>query len=60
LSARLAYGIGENVQLFANVDNLADKGPPPYPVSIPGFQFPVSRLYDITGRYFTAGIRLKF
>jgi len=60
LSARLAYGIGENVQLFANVDNLANKGPPPYPVSIPGFQFPVSRLYDITGRYFTAGIRLKF
>jgi len=59
-NARGTYDIGKSAELFMNVDNVFNKTPSPHNVTIPGFQFPVSRLYDITGRYFTAGIRLKF
>jgi iron complex outermembrane recepter protein len=61
LNFRGAYAINSsgNVELFVNVDNALNKMPSPMAVTIPGFQFPVSSLYDVTGRYFTAGIRMK-
>lgn len=53
---------GGNVQLFTTVNNLFDKG---YPItaigSNPGLAVSTFRsIYDVTGRYYTAGARVRF
>ena len=53
--------VGRQPELYLNVANVFDKSPPlvPAAASLIGFQT-TSTLYDTMGRYYTAGIRLKF
>jgi outer membrane receptor protein involved in Fe transport len=52
-------GMGE-MELFFNVSNLFDKAAPLIPATNPGLTYPTYRsLYDIVGRSFTAGVRVK-
>lgn len=54
--------LGSQLELFANVNNLFNKRPPVIPSeSNPTGNFPTfAQLYDIMGRYFTVGARIKF
>jgi outer membrane receptor protein involved in Fe transport len=54
-------GVGGEPEVYLNVSNVFDKSPPLLPgaASLIGFQTN-STLYDTMGRYYTAGIRLKF
>lgn len=54
--------VGGNVQLFTTVNNLFDRG---YPITAIGSNpdLAVSTFrstYDVTGRYYTASVRLRF
>lgn len=55
-------GIGEDLVLFANVQNLFDKDPPIFgtPAGAPGLNSPYAVGYDVVGRYYTLGVRAKF
>jgi iron complex outermembrane receptor protein len=57
-----ATGEGDRYTLFFQVDNLFDVNPPVLPATVnPGFTYPTDKtLYDVLGRNFTAGVRLKF
>lgn len=51
----------QNLEVFATVNNLFDKEAPIVPFSPFGvFRSTNPTLYDVVGRYFTAGIRLTF
>jgi outer membrane receptor protein involved in Fe transport len=54
-----SHGMGR-MELFFNVSNLFDKSPPFIPAANPGLAYPTYRsLYDVVGRAFTAGVRVK-
>jgi iron complex outermembrane recepter protein len=57
-------GEKKDKQIFFSVQNLFDKNPPVYLTAgtsgTPAFSFPTTSGDDILGRYFTAGVRLKF
>jgi len=60
-----AYKIGAgkgDVQPFLSIQNLFDKQPPNIGnnPSVPGLFYPIPLGYDVVGRYFTAGVRLRF
>lgn len=49
------------MKLFMTVNNLFDNQPPIIAGSAPGSRYPtISSLYDIFGRSFTVGAKLKF
>lgn len=52
LTWNLPTGNGPTLQLYANVNNLTDKDPPPGSIFSP--------YYDVIGRYYTVGARIDF
>lgn len=52
----------QGFELFLQVQNLLDKQPPVFavPGGAPGLNYPAVAGDDIVGRYFTAGVRVKF
>jgi iron complex outermembrane recepter protein len=63
LTLRYNMDVGKgNVQPFISVQNIFDKQPPIIGnnPSVPGLFPPVPNGYDLVGRYFTAGVRMKF
>jgi outer membrane receptor protein involved in Fe transport len=65
LSYDLRVANGFSVRPFLTIQNLWDKQPSPYvatgaPSSVPGFFVPVTNGDDPIGRYFTAGVRMRF
>jgi iron complex outermembrane receptor protein len=54
--------MGSEVELFANVNNLLNKKPPVIPGnSLVGALYPTYMpLYDVMGRYYTVGVKMKF
>jgi iron complex outermembrane receptor protein len=65
LSYELKAGQGFSARPFLTIQNLWDKQPPPYvstgaQSSVPGFFVPVTNGDDPVGRYFTAGVRIRF
>lgn len=53
--------MGGNFEFFTTVNNLFNKQPPLIPGTVPGVNPPTNiALYDIIGRAFTAGVRIKF
>lgn len=56
------FGREENIEVFANINNLLDKAPPLSP-GLPGrtgIGVSVNSLYDILGRRFTVGVNYEF
>lgn len=57
-------GEDKNKAFFVSVQNLFDQDPPVYLTAgtsgTPAFSFPATSGDDIIGRYFTAGVRLRF
>lgn len=55
-----AFGNGS--EIFLNINNLFDRKPPVVPdISSPGLLFPTDMsVYDVVGRFYTAGIRFRF
>lgn len=53
---------GSELEVFANVNNMFNKRPPAFPnAQQPTNTYPTyAQLYDIMGRYFTVGARVKF
>jgi outer membrane receptor protein involved in Fe transport len=51
-----------NLEAFVNVNNLLDEQPPLLPfTNQPGLIYPTNQsLYDVVGRYYTAGLRFRF
>ncbi len=63
LSLRYTVNRGEKneFEFFTVINNLFDKDPPLIPGVTPGVNFPTNfALYDVIGRAFTAGVRVKF
>jgi iron complex outermembrane receptor protein len=63
LTLRYTVDVGRgNLQPFISVQNIFDKQPPIIGnnPSVPGLFPPVPNGYDLVGRYFTAGFRLRF
>jgi outer membrane receptor protein involved in Fe transport len=63
LTLRYNLDVGRgNLQPFISVQNIFDKQPPIIGnnPSVPGLFPPIPNGYDLVGRYFTAGFRLKF
>ncbi|WP_327754060.1 TonB-dependent receptor [Sphingobium sp. SJ10-10] len=57
----IPHGDGGNFEFFTTVNNLFDKDPPLIPGTVPGVNPPTNiAVYDIVGRAFTAGVRVKF
>jgi len=52
LNARVARFAGSDLELYANINNLLDKDPPASSA--------FSAYYDVLGRYYSIGARLKF
>jgi outer membrane receptor protein involved in Fe transport len=54
--------VGGDMEAFANINNLFDKDPPLLPATNqPGLVYPTNQsLYDVVGRYYSAGIRFRF
>ncbi|CAN5130850.1 hypothetical protein BH10PSE2_BH10PSE2_11670 [soil metagenome] len=52
------YSVTDNIDLFGGVRNLTDEKPPVYDNAIDGNTDP--NTYDVVGRYFFAGARLKY
>ena len=50
----------DSFRFFANVNNLLDKDPPIAPVTFQNAFATNPILYDVVGRYFVAGVRVKF
>lgn len=61
LSYDIAMASGQ-VSLFTTVNNLFDKQPPIIPrASLPQLDYPtIPYVYDVIGRYMTAGVRVRF
>jgi outer membrane receptor protein involved in Fe transport len=55
-----SYKLTENFDLFAKVNNLLDKEPPATPSVITQSQYAASPFYDRVGRFYTAGVRVRF
>lgn len=57
-----SVGLGASSEVFLQVDNLFDVDPPELVATInPGFTYPTDKTkYDIVGRNFTVGVRLRF
>lgn len=54
-------GHGGNIEFFGTVNNIFNKQPPVFTDQLPGTRYPtIQGLYDIMGRYYTAGIRFRF
>jgi outer membrane receptor protein involved in Fe transport len=64
VSFSLKFGEDARYNAFLSVQNLFDKQPPifiaPGSAGVPSFSFPATTGDDVIGRYFTAGIRVKF
>lgn len=61
--ATVRYRIGEQkwFEIFATINNLFNREPPPAPSVTTATFYPTNNfVYDLTGRYFTAGVRLGF
>jgi iron complex outermembrane recepter protein len=59
----LGYSLGADrgTQLYLTVNNALDKEPPMTPIGTLGTFYPTnSTLYDVVGRYFTAGVKFNF
>ncbi|WP_066531988.1 TonB-dependent receptor plug domain-containing protein [Sphingobium sp. EP60837] len=56
------YEVRTGIQAFVNVQNLFDVNPPVFqPAFATNIETPTDKqLYDVIGRYFTAGVRVKF
>ncbi|RYZ66547.1 MAG: TonB-dependent receptor, partial [Proteobacteria bacterium] len=60
LGAQYKLALPGDPQLYVNVSNVFDRDPPLLPSSaLVGGQTNVA-LYDTIGRYYTAGVRLRF
>ncbi|WP_444995625.1 TonB-dependent receptor plug domain-containing protein [Aliikangiella sp. IMCC44359] len=55
INLRGAYSISESAEIYANINNLADKGPQ----MLPGLQMG-SNIYDAIGRTYTLGVKYEF
>jgi len=55
-------GIGADFEAFATVNNVFDQQPPLFsPAAAPGLFYPtLFNVYDVVGRYYTAGLRFRF
>jgi len=53
---------GSNVEAFLTVNNLLDERAPLFPSNsgLPGLFYPTLGFYDDMGRFYTAGVRMKF
>ena len=52
---------GRNVEAFATINNLFDKDPPPASSVTTATFYPTNNfIYDLSGRYYTAGLRFAF
>jgi iron complex outermembrane receptor protein len=62
LYASKAIGDKDAFTLFFQVENLFNVKPAYLPATVnPGFTYPTDKtLYDVLGRYFTAGVKLRF
>lgn len=59
----LGYSLGADraTQLYLTVNNALDKDPPIVPIGTLGTFYPTNpTLYDVVGRYFTAGFKFNF
>ncbi len=57
------YAVSKGVEIYGTVNNLFDQDPPQAPTraGLPFIIFPTNgTLYDVVGRYFTAGVKLGF
>jgi iron complex outermembrane receptor protein len=54
--------MGRDLEVFSNVNNLFNKAAPLVPsTTLPGIRYPtLASLYDVVGRYYTAGLRFQF
>ena len=50
----------ENFTVFLQATNLLNKAPPLVPIQTTLQQYTYAALYDVMGRYMTAGVRIKF
>ncbi|WP_173655794.1 TonB-dependent receptor domain-containing protein [Sphingomonas turrisvirgatae] len=55
-----AYKLNEHIELYGKVDNLLNNAPPVIPNAIFVPTVSNSQMYDKVGRYYVAGVRLKF
>ena len=53
-----SYEVNDNVEIFGGVRNLADKAPPVFDNANDGNTDPNN--FDVVGRYFFVGARLKY
>ncbi len=62
LSAYYNFSVGsmEYLQLFGGISNVFDKDPPIAPINFISALGTNPSLYDVIGRQFYAGVRLKF
>jgi len=54
------YKVNDNVQLYARVENVGNKLPPPSPATVPNALGINQGLYDAIGRMFRVGARLNY
>jgi outer membrane receptor protein involved in Fe transport len=61
ISKQFEFG-DSSVEAFLTVNNLLDERAPLYPSNsgLPGLFYPTLGFYDDMGRFFTAGVRVKF
>jgi len=61
-NARVGYEFAKKYEIYAGVDNILDSDPPMFPTSTAGTQAldTVPALYDVFGRSYYAGVKLKF
>jgi len=54
--------MGHRMEAFANINNLLDKDPPTVPrTTEAGLSYPTNQaVYDVIGRAYTAGLRVRF
>lgn len=59
--ATMSFDVNANFRMFLQVNNLFDQDPPIAPLGVLALFNPTNQgLYDITGRYFSAGVKIKF
>jgi len=61
-NARVGFEFAKKYEIYAGVDNILDSKPPLFPTSTAGTQAldTVPALYDVFGRSFYGGVKLKF
>jgi len=61
VDANVQYELGTGIQAFLNVQNLFDTKPPVFqPGAATNLEAPTDKqIYDVVGRYFTVGVRVK-